>query len=307
MTFITHSILTETLEKHLSEKMHIFSGFSLRREDYDTFPMGVVCEALQMSREDVISIIKSKGYTIRSNKLTKSMLDVLADNYVENLHKFFLQASLGQVINREKYNHFLSFRKLYKHENYRYIDYAEAWEQIDEHLVRQTLFNRIEALLPKKKPQNGIHLSLTIEKYISDSIREQSKHPKGFEGILIGVNSCFCPAIVCTPLADDSADESINTQNLRFNKSQKYQDYLYNVLCKLTSDPTTGRSKSLTPKARGTCSGLYVRRLLSPHRYCIFGSSDDEPASVIDSECIIDYMNCSYGMGKDIFVLCRRA
>lgn len=294
----------------------LFSNSSIRSSIFDSisfhieqlrclfsptlYPISVVSEALRMSRGDIILILKGKGYTTHSGKLTREMLDVLVDNYVENLHKFFLMASVGQVTNQEKYNYFLSFRKLYKHDDYRYLDYAEIWEQIDEEAIRQTLINRVESLMPKDKYLN----------FSSSYVVRRDHHVRTIHSSLADVFAIPCQSLLffdCSPKADDDADDFVNQINLFFRKSQTFQDYLFNVLSFLASDPTSGRSILLTPKARGTCSGLYVRRLLSPHRYCIFGSTDDEPDSVTVSECKPDYMNCSYGLGKDNLVPCRRA
>lgn len=264
------------------------------------YPISVVSEALRMSRGDIILILKKKGYTTHSGKLTRDMLDVLVDNYVENLHKFFLMANAGLVTNLEKYFYFLSFRKLYKHDDYRYLDYAEIWEQIDEEAIRQTLINRVESLMPK---DDYIDISCSF-------VVPREHHTRTIHSSLADVFAIPCQSLLffdCSPKADDDADDFVNQINLFFRKSQTFQDYLFNVLSFLASDPTSGRSILLTPKARGTCSGLYVRRLLSPHRYCIFGSIDDEPDSVTVSECKPDYMNCSYGLGKDNLVPCRRA
>lgn len=229
------------------------------------------------------------------------MLNVLADDYVNTQHLFFNQAIKGLVKKPEKIQHFFSFRKLFKHDDYSDIDYAESWEQIDEDKIRQTFIYGVDKHMSSNNGQ-------TVEQSDSYTLIESS--------CLQIIANALDHYIKSPVLAQDcffgSSFGGEHTLSLQeeypdpFYKKQTELDYKLYVLNQLTSntDPTSVKSKLLTPLTQRASSGFFVRHVLLPHRYCIFGTLDDDDhePTLYSSECKQDYMNCYAGWGNTVML-----
>lgn len=81
-----------------------------------------------------------------------------------------------------------------------------------------------------------------------------------------------------------------------YKQKQIYLDFI-NIIFKTGLSSTAESPLSLTTLTQSASPGNFVRHILMPHRYCIFGSSDnDDKNSISDSELIIQITNCPNGV-----------
>lgn len=277
---------------------HLASLFSKHYSIY------AVSETMNKSCKYVVSVLKRNNYNIYrgfSTPLSEEMLNVLADDYVNTQHFFFNQAISGLVKKPEKIEYFFSFRKLFKHDDYADIEYAESWEQIDEDKIRQTFIYGVDKHKPSNNGQKALNTGvlLTGKSHLARIISEVFGH-------------CISHQVPTNDYLFDSyfgGERIISSQEEfpeLFYKKQTESDYKLYVLNILTSntDPTSVKSKLLTPLTQRASSGFFVRHVLLPHRYCIFGTSDDDDHQpyLYSSECKPDYMNCYAGWGNAIML-----
>lgn len=281
----------------LKERIGKF-GFSFNEK---TYSIDAVCGTINKPRKYVVSVLSQKKYYLNygfKSRLTRAMLNVIADDYVKTQHLFFNQAITGQVKKQEKIDYFFSFRKLFKHHDYSDLEYAQTWDQIDEEQIRQTFFYGVE-----KHSSRSHYNSIVTTGNIS--ISKTAHYIDLFAGF--GAIS-YEPVIL--PFAGNwmHADHYYGHYQDIFNRRKRQLEYKLYVLNQLTSDhdPTSERSKLLTPLTQRASSGSFVRHVLLPHRYCIFGtSSDDDPDSTLYfSECKSDYMNCYAEWGNNFMTPC---
>lgn len=238
----------------------------------------------------VISLLKRNRQYLKngySTPLSPEMLYVLEDDYVKNLHQFFNSANSGIITDKKQYNHFLSFRKLFKHESYRYLDYAQEWAQIDEALIRQSF---IEAV--KRHSQHSM----------SDGFNDRI-----LTSFVVPHPACGKTTLAKTLFSIISFEnERVEPQGLCdfiFSESRYivFKDYFncIKVLCGCT-EPHSALSYCLTPlTTQGTSSGGLVRQIFLPHRYRVYGTSDDDPDHAIsNSEFDYRFTNCSNGVSS---------
>ena len=103
------------------------------------------------------------------------------------------------------------------------------------------------------------------------------------------------------PYSDDrdyNVNDGVDYSDLKNQTEKSYKQFIIQQMTS-KSDPTSGRSHILTPLTQRTSSGFFVRQVMLPHRYCIFGTSDDDDLiSTHISECNSFYKHCSIGMGS---------
>lgn len=279
----------------------------LARQLERTYTLQSVSEAMNLPCGTVLSILNRKGYNTDkgfSTRVTREMLDVLADVYVNTLRSVFETVSRDPVHNLEMFHTIISFYKLYKHDGYPDLKEYLCWEYIDEGKVRQDFFNKVEPEKDNDYFENSSSIVVVRSDY--DSIRYYQRKCKRAHDYFSALYRrspilalTFTDFNYNTSLDEEYGPAYSGTSPKSFTE-QTENHYKNSLLIKMTSysDPTSAKSKTLTSLTQSTSSGTFVRQVLLPHRYCIFGTSDDDDhdSTHMICECNQNYKHGSCGM-----------
>lgn len=279
----------------------------LTRQLERTYTLRSVSEAMNLPCGTVLSILNRKGYNTDkgfSIRVTREMLDVLADVYVNTLRSVFETVSSDPVHNLEMFHTIISFYKLYKHDGYPDLKEYLCWEYIDEGKVRQDFFNKVEP--EKDNDYIDYSQSYVVVRSDYDSIRHYQRKCKRAHDYFDALYRrspilafTFREFYYNTSLDEEYEPAYPGTSPTSFTE-QTENHYKNSLLIKMTSysDPTSAKSKTLTSLTQSTSSGTFVRLNLLPHRYCIYGTSDDDDHDSTNSvsECKPVYKHSSWEM-----------
>lgn len=271
-----------------------------------TYSIEAVSKAMNLPCGTVISILRKKGFDTSKQfrtPVTIRMRDVLADEYVNTLHSVFDTVISDQVTNFQMVSTIISFFKIYKYDHYSDLENSISWAKIDEDKIRQDFFNHVDrynnhhyscviGTLNFCRPVSRINRIIRTAKEIcKSSISEY------FYNLLYSAPSFYY--FVYNSYDDGKDIEVYYGVDYSYFKNQTYNNYKINIIHQMTSylDPTSSRSHSLTTLTQSASSGTFVRQVMLPHRYCIFGTSDDDDHIFTHtSECNSIYKHCSIGM-----------
>lgn len=231
-----------------------------------------------------------------------SCQEQIADCFIEKLQVRFAKYKQDRVTNRGNYRKLHTFHQAFKYDNVEETD--NIWETIDKVAVRQTLID-------SRSKNDCRHVTVefnfsTIEHAIKQALK-RSEHE-----IDAPISGTLCVQRVIpesdNPRSEYSRfDESIPVTflPLYYNRPDLYQDQIsreeiINSFCD-DPEPQSGWLPLFTHLTQEASSGCLVRSshtLLRPHRYRVYGASDDDDHHAIhcNSELKILSTNCSLGM-----------
>lgn len=313
--------LDKTDYHRLSGELISHSIISLFCGKEKTYSIEAVSKAMNLPCGTVLSILRRKGFDTRRGfrtPVTCRMRDVLADEYVKTLHSVFDTVVSDPVTNFGMVSTIISFFKIYKYDHCSDLENTLSWAKIDEDKIRQDFFNHVEQYdkYYNDSPCEDGCLGFAASRIkIGKSLLGQK--PRFMSSILRCIYDLLRPAQWLSnyyhydSYSDDRDNDVYYRVDLAYLKNQLNNNYKQFITYRMTSksDPTSGRSQLLTPLTQRTSSGSFVRQVMLPHRYCIFGTSDDDDhISTHASECKSNYKHCSIGMGSLTYdTLYRRA
>jgi len=240
-----------------------------------------VCKVMKKPCRYVINVLKRNRYYGQRgdyNAVTPGMLEVLADDYINNLRNFFNQAINGEVKNQDKLRNFNYFRVHFKKQIFRSLIYAESWDQIDEDLIRQSFLRQIQEKAPAK------NVFSSFSRLVQELCEEVTLEP-------------FLSKPIMVRTVYSMREDNLSKHSLLTPSRKQYNNFLDSILLHCTPGPTDSEYVSLITISQRTASpGVFVRPHKRPPLYRLFGSSRDDShpiASIFES--INRITTCSRG------------